>query len=48
MNITVTLEMTEPICTKMYHDDMDRFMDYDKKDSKKLNKNDLKFSPFRN
>ena len=32
----------------MRHDDNDRFIDHDKKDSKKLNKNDLRFGYFKN
>ena len=32
----------------MCHDDKDRFVNHDKKDSKKLNKDNLKFGPFKN
>ena len=32
----------------MHHDDKNRIMDYDETDSKKLNKNDLRFGHFRN
>ena len=47
MDVTMTLEKIAQICAKMRHDDHDRSMNHDIKDSSKLNENDIKFSPFR-